>query len=886
MPEKIICFVTEITDEIIKKLASGSEKPTTWNTLMKLAEGKDMYGEPFKILPANIAQVKRNWDGGIGPRHLAINFDHKRGKAAGWIQDVKDEKSRLRTLNEWTPSGAKAIADKEYRFLSAEYSEDYLDKKTGQRHGWVLLGAGLTNVPAIIDQEPLMLSDGSKQEVERRIVFHPDLAKQLSEKNSEEEMNVKKFLATLLIASGLPAESRKSLGTELEKKLTDKSTEDEVIKLASEAIDAERKKLSDAAAAADAKKLADDKDADAKKLAADKQPPADDRKTLSQADVEEMFTKRLAAEKEKERKLAEARTARIDAFEKRLSAAAGLPDETKKSLSADYAEFVTGDMHEAMANRYADRMLAMAEPIIAQAKLAAEGYQFDGRVIVTDAPEQKRALAVCDFLDEKVLKLAKDRKVAPRNKALAEAALADFDRRHLSRLHDEGKRFLAGGPTGMANTTIGTSLFSVGRTLLREALYDLVATNFVAASVEGLAVQSPTIYIPYVSRERESDLLSALIKYQGQAIGRAQMVQSGESGYVSPLKLATALYNEVLLFGPRAGINYNPLAENLGACSRIIGEAIDELLLTEIVQACDEYGATAVVGEVLTAQCAGANSTFQLGLVGAVLTKFPLIKPRKNYDLTGVQVGSTVNPITVTYDGVARTEYDGTGTQDAGIYWKITDWALGQFQLVNQLGVVQVPAAAKVLIVSYSYSTNRSTFDFYDATGALKWDEHMDVLLRTFKRAKTAMKQDRFTAPNYILTSSTLHEYCSEAKSFKPTDITPDLTMGVEGNAARIAATPTFETQSPVTILGSKRGILGARDTTKYVITDPWAFKTELQEMKDSNGKFIGGKDTYGEQFHCIHTPGGPSGALKGQCTQVIAYDSRTAANGGDVGPF
>ena len=65
-----------------------------------------------------------------------------------------------------------------------------------------------------------------------------------------------------------------------------------------------------------------------------------------------------------------------------------------------------------------------------------------------------------------------------------------------------------------------------------------------------------------------------------------------------------------------------------------------------MLHSADEYGATAVTGENLELQADDAKTIF-------VLAHFPVVRPRAVYDLQGNQVGSTSNPITVTYNAVA-----------------------------------------------------------------------------------------------------------------------------------------------------------------------------------------------------------------------------------------
>ena len=66
---------------------------------------------------------------------------------------------------DWTPNGEKILAEKEFRYLSAEFDVDYTDNETPDiSHGTVLLGAGLTNRPVIKRMDAVItLSENSLQ---------------------------------------------------------------------------------------------------------------------------------------------------------------------------------------------------------------------------------------------------------------------------------------------------------------------------------------------------------------------------------------------------------------------------------------------------------------------------------------------------------------------------------------------------------------------------------------------------------------------------------------------------------------------------------------------------------------------------------------------------
>jgi hypothetical protein len=232
------------------------------------------------------------------------------------------------------------------------------------------------------------------------------------------------------------------------------------------------------------------------------------------------------------------------------------------------------------------------------------------------------------------------------NKALAEKVLAEYDREHAAQLHREHK-LLAGGD-GIVSDVAVPSVFE--RTVIREALYNLVGLQFVDA---GTVQFASSIVIPYSYRDTTAAGIGSTRKYEGQAIARAGVKQVSETAYPIPQKLAFEVSDELRYLTAGSIYNWDAVAENQRNASRVIGEDLERLIFNEVLHAADEYGAVAVVNEDLEPQADGTDKVF-------ILAHFPVVRPRAVYDLQGNPVGSTVNPITVSYNSVALSEYDGT----------------------------------------------------------------------------------------------------------------------------------------------------------------------------------------------------------------------------------
>lgn len=91
---------------------------------------------------------------------LDIDYDHKEknGKAAGWVREARVQPDGLHLKVKWTPEGAKAVKDGEYRYFSPEFKDDWTDAK-GVVHKDVLFGGALTNRPYLKDLMPVNLSE-------------------------------------------------------------------------------------------------------------------------------------------------------------------------------------------------------------------------------------------------------------------------------------------------------------------------------------------------------------------------------------------------------------------------------------------------------------------------------------------------------------------------------------------------------------------------------------------------------------------------------------------------------------------------------------------------------------------------------------------------------
>jgi hypothetical protein len=307
-------------------------------------------------------------------------------------------------------------------------------------------------------------------------------------------------------------------------------------------------------------------------------------------------------------------------------------------------------------------------------------------------------------------------------------------------------------------------------------------------------------------------------------------------------------------------INWDPIAENMRNMIRIVGEDTEALNLNNMAQSCDEFGVVAVVAEDLGVPVDGANKIF-------ALANFPVVKPRKVYDLKGVQVGATVNPIVVTYKGVAIAEYllpaDGSAL-GAGNYY-VMNYNLGELRIVTEAGATVTPLAADTLTVSYSYSTNVKKFD--TDPGAVATDVFWDTLLFAIGGRKAVIEDDRFYQANMILMSGNVNNSLSQAKTFQANSARVATGLAGDGSVGFVKDMPVWRPRAPGSLFGDTRIMIGQRGCCRFRMVKPWAVEP-LQPARDANGLFTDSKETYGTQWVASHTPT----QMKAAMSCVILY--------------
>jgi len=126
-----------------------------------------IYGEVV-VDKDKLFKLKENFDKDVLRREVSIDMNHIDGlPAASWIKGVSITSKPVngKTVNvlngkmDFTKRGFESVIEKEFKYFSAEYSDNYVDKETGQEYGPTLKGGALTNRPYIPDLAPMKFSE-------------------------------------------------------------------------------------------------------------------------------------------------------------------------------------------------------------------------------------------------------------------------------------------------------------------------------------------------------------------------------------------------------------------------------------------------------------------------------------------------------------------------------------------------------------------------------------------------------------------------------------------------------------------------------------------------------------------------------------------------------
>ena len=134
------------------------EVPRTRVTVTRTGTFTDPRYGRFSITQAMLNSFVTNFDAGVLGREVFIDRAHKPDDgAAAKLLSLSVDGDRLRADAAFTPFGVDLVKNRGFRYLSADYIEDYVDNEAGEHHGPTLLGAALTVRPVVRGLDPVEL---------------------------------------------------------------------------------------------------------------------------------------------------------------------------------------------------------------------------------------------------------------------------------------------------------------------------------------------------------------------------------------------------------------------------------------------------------------------------------------------------------------------------------------------------------------------------------------------------------------------------------------------------------------------------------------------------------------------------------------------------------
>lgn len=156
------------------------------------------YGK-FSITEAHLHSMAKNLSEGARGIDVAIDYNHESEKeAAAWMS--KPEVAALDKGGhglfvdaDWTPPAQEKLRNKEFKYLSADFTLSYTDPETSKNFGPTLFGAGLTNRPFVKGMDSVIqLSENPEGEDEMNEL---EKAQAENKKLTEEKATTEKKLS-------------------------------------------------------------------------------------------------------------------------------------------------------------------------------------------------------------------------------------------------------------------------------------------------------------------------------------------------------------------------------------------------------------------------------------------------------------------------------------------------------------------------------------------------------------------------------------------------------------------------------------------------------------------------------------------------------------------
>jgi len=182
MKENVFYFINELETTVELK----DDKSFAPVQLLKLGKWVAHKKGEFEITEEIVEKFVENFN--LSKSEIMFDYDHassraegEETKAAGWaVKLLNKGKEGLWAIPNWTKRAQKYIEDKEFKYISPEFTLNAIDKETGEGMGPMIKAIGVTNRPFVEGMEAIALSEKVSVAYQKFL---------LSEKSMDEKRN-------------------------------------------------------------------------------------------------------------------------------------------------------------------------------------------------------------------------------------------------------------------------------------------------------------------------------------------------------------------------------------------------------------------------------------------------------------------------------------------------------------------------------------------------------------------------------------------------------------------------------------------------------------------------------------------------------------------------
>lgn len=154
-----------------------------WHNVLPLGSFFDMRYGKVEITSEMIQQMVENFKQGIPHYRPPVNLSHKDEFGGyGTVEELEARTDGLWARIVLTDEGVRLLEEGKFKYVSAEFVENYVDKQTGENVGYVFVGLALTNKPAHPKVKPITFAERFKEALRNLLKVFEDAPLQEEDK--------------------------------------------------------------------------------------------------------------------------------------------------------------------------------------------------------------------------------------------------------------------------------------------------------------------------------------------------------------------------------------------------------------------------------------------------------------------------------------------------------------------------------------------------------------------------------------------------------------------------------------------------------------------------------------------------------------------------------